>query len=62
MNPRELVQQMVLVAYELSCAEGHERKAAVHRREAMRMQGEVHAEFTAALEHAETLQNPEIHP
>lgn len=45
---------MGLVAYELACAETHERAAAKHRREAMRMQASVHAEFQAALSEAQT--------
>jgi hypothetical protein len=40
---------MELVAYELAEAEAHERKAASHRREAMKLQGSVAAEFRAAL-------------
>jgi hypothetical protein len=40
---------MELVAYELACAETHERAAAKHRRDAMSLQAAVHAEFKAAL-------------
>jgi hypothetical protein len=49
MNPKKLCEKMALVAYELSVAEGHERKAAAARRRAMTLQGEVHCEFSAAL-------------
>jgi hypothetical protein len=49
MSPVSLMKTMELVAYELACAETHERKAASHRREAISLQAAVHAEFKAAL-------------
>ena len=55
MNPRKMMQMMELVAYELAEAETHERKALAHRREAMSLQGAVHAEFKAALTEVEDL-------
>ena len=49
MSPVALMKTMELAAYELACAETHERVAAKHRREAMSLQAAVHAEFKAAL-------------
>lgn len=49
MNAVTLMKDMELVAYELAEAETHERIAARHRREAVRIQAAVHAEFKAAL-------------
>ena len=56
MNAVSLMKDMELVAYELACAETYERIAARHRREAVRIQAAVHAEFKAAL--TEVLDTP----
>lgn len=55
MNPHRMVNLMELVAYELAEAEAHERRARRHRREAMSLQGAVHAEFRAAMATAEDM-------
>lgn len=49
MKAREMLDKLALVAYHLSLAEGHERKAASCRATAMRMQGEAHSQFKEAL-------------
>jgi hypothetical protein len=49
MNPKTICDTMALIAYELACAESFDRKAAKHRATAMRLQGEIHAEFSKAL-------------
>ena len=52
MNAKTVLQNMELIAYELSAAETSTRQAMHHRAKAMRMLGAMHREFSEALESA----------
>ena len=58
MKAKELSDDLALAAWRLAEAEGHERKAALHRRAAAEILGRAHASIAEAIKAAESSRQP----